>query len=238
MGNSAIGIEGNALDAALNPAMLYGSNIHSASIAATPARYGLSELSTYEACYSRNFKYFNTGLRASLYGFDLYKETIVGLTVSASFANNFHAGINVNYHSVSIKNYGSDGTVSIDFGLIHNISKYFDLAVSFVNLNSAKIDREIIDQTVNAGIDFHPIKSLILSFMVENNSLYDPNYNAGIEYKIIPEIALRLGVKSEPEIFFAGLGFNYSKLAFDYAYSFHNILGDTHSFSININFEG
>jgi hypothetical protein len=237
MGNSSISIEGNTMDAALNPAVLYGAKIHSVSISATPARFGLTELSSYEVCYNRNLSILNAGIRASLFGFELYKEMLFGITLSNDFLNNFHAGININYHEITIKNYGTSGTASLDAGLNYNIRKRFSIGFSFINLNSADIGGDKLDQETNVGLSYQALDNFLISFRIEKNILYDANYNAGLEYKIAPELAIRLGINSEPEIFFGGVGFKHSSLTFDYAYSFHNILGNTHSFSISMNFE-
>ena len=237
MGNSAISIIGNAMDASVNPAILTGSKINSAAISATPARFGLTELGSYEICYNRNLNYLNAGVRSSLFGFELYKELTFGLTLSKNISENIHAGININYKNISIKYYGNNGAIFFDFGVMHTINKRISYGFSFINFNGAEIGGDKLDQIFNTGLSYYALDNFLLSFRIEKNILYNTSYDAGFEYRIIPEFAIRLGINSEPEMFFGGLGFKYSDLMFDYAFSFHNILGDTHSLSLSVNFE-
>ncbi len=225
------------MDAALNPAVLDRSQKHSISISATPARYGLTELAEYKISYNHDFGYLNTGLRCSMFGFELYKELITGLTISKQLFANLQAGINANYNTVSIKNYGSNGIFSIDVGILHELSDKISYGISLTNLTGAKRGNDKLDQVINAGINYKAFKELLLSIRMEKNFLYETCFDAGIEYKIIQQLPVRFGMSSEPEIFYAGFGFEYLPIFFDYAFSYHNILGNTHSFSISVDIE-
>lgn len=237
MGNTAISIEGNAMDAVINPAVLSVSQNHIISISATPSRFGLSELNSYEICYNKSFNYFDAGARCSLFGFDLYKELTYDLTLSKKIFSAFIVGMNINYNSISIKNYGSRGALSIDIGLIHELNKKISYGISFTNLTGSEIGGDKLDQTINAGFTYDALDELILSFRIEKNLLYKPDIKTGFEYKVIRQFAVRFGISSEPEMFFGGFGFEFSQVLFDYAFSYHNILGDTHSLSISVNLE-
>jgi len=230
-------IKGDALDAGLNPSILSFSKNHSITISATPARFGLSELAIYEIGYNRNIKYCVAGINCSLFGFELYKELSLGLTFSKTVATGLHTGININYNSVTIKNYGSSGAMSLDAGLLYEISGRISAAFSFTNISGAEIGGDRICQTLNAGLGYKALDELFLSIRIEKEKDFDASVYSGVDYKIIKRLSVRFGICAEPAMFFGGFGFGYSNMIFDYAFSFHSILGDTHSFSIGMKFD-
>jgi len=234
-GNSSFCTNGNALDAKANPANL--SSIENISFFATPYKFELTELSSYELSYNRNIRFIDFGTRFSIYGFDLYKEFTFGLTIARYITNSLKAGININYHRVIIKNYGSDGSVSLDLGLNYFLNNYLSFGFSWINFNNASIGGDNLDQEVNFGISIYPLEHLTLFSRIEKNILFKPNLNFGLELLIDDMFSFRGGTNSNPEMIFTGLGVKYSKTSFDYAVSYHNILGLSHSFSLSWDFE-
>ena len=54
----------------------------------------------------------------------------------------------------------------------------------------------------------------------------------GAEFRLIPQLALRLGLGVVPLRFAAGLGATVGSVGFEYAYQFHPVLKDTHVFGL------
>jgi len=234
-GNSSFCTNGNTLDAKVNPANL--NSLENISFFANPYKFELTELSSYELSYNRNIRFIDFGTRFSVYGFDLYKEFTFGLTLARCITNSLKAGININYHRVTIKNYGSDGSVSLDLGLNYFLNNYLSFGFSWVNFNNASICSDNIDQEINFGISLLPLENLTLFSRIEKNILFKTNLNFGLELLIDGMFSFRAGINTNPEMLFTGLGVKYYNTNFDYAISYHNVLGFSHFFSLSWDFE-
>ena len=105
----------------------------------SPAPFGLTELSNGYVAYNEPFNFGSLSIGGMTYGFDLYRESKVVLGYSYNYENILFAGATVNYHTYSIKNYGSTSAFYFNLGgLVYILD---ELRWGFVvnNLNRASI---------------------------------------------------------------------------------------------------
>ena len=62
-------------------------------------------------------------------------------------------------------------------------------------------------------------------------------WNLGAEYVVVPELALRLGISSEPSLLCGGVGIHLAPVAVEYGLTHHRQLGETHYLSVSIDLE-
>lgn len=235
LGNAIIAVEDDGWSLFFNPAGLAGNQSFRISIFAAPSPYGLSELSTTALAVEMPMDIGSFGFGARRYGFDLYRE-VSGTFCYATVISGVSFGVNCNYHSVSIQNYGSASTVGIDAGIVVHLLQNltWGLAATNVNAPTIGISREPLPRRFSTGVSYVLANRFTLAFDLLKESGYDVSPRGGCEYRIIDAVALRGGFKNAPSEFSGGIGIRYAALDFDYAYVMNPALGGTQEISISI----
>ena len=221
-----------------NPAGLARLNWREVGIYYSPAPFGLKELANGYVAYNEPTSIGSFGVGVMTYGFDLYRESKVGLAYSTNITDEFYLGAVVNYQSVSIKNYGSSGTLTFDCGGLLWLQSNLRLGFAIQNITRGTYgdEKNQIPVVFSSGIsyDYNNQLSLNAAFIKELD--FPASLRFGIEYNVIEYIDLRLGLCDNPNSFSSGIGINYSFVQLDYALFTHQDLGLTHQVGIIIQF--
>ncbi len=235
MGGASISLTGDVWVMLYNPGALSELRRQEISFLYIPAQFGLKELSSSAASVGWPTSIGAFGLAVRSYGFELYKEFSGTVSYATKIAE-IGAGINFNYHSVSIKNYGSAGTLGIDLGFFVQLNDEVRLGSSIKNINAPTIGvaREKLPQSFSFGAGYIPVSNLIIAFDYKKEIGFPSSPKFGVEYRIVDAVAFRCGMSDEPVQFSGGIGLEFSIFKIDYAYSSHEELGPTHSGSVSI----
>ncbi len=239
MANSDVALANDVFSLFNNPAGLAQLNWREVGIYYSPAPFGLTELSNGYVAYNEPFNFGSISIGGMTYGFELYRESKIVLGYSYNYENILFAGATVNYHTYSIKNYGSTSAFYFNLGgLVYILD---ELRWGFVvnNLNRASI-ADIDDQipiVLSTGFSYDILQNFSLNFALEKDIRFNPSIQFGIEYNIIEYLSLRAGTSNDPSKFTAGLGINYSIFSLDYAFFTHQDLGLTHQAGIILSFD-
>jgi hypothetical protein len=239
MSNSDVALSNDVFALFNNPAGLAQINWREAGVFYSPSPFGLKELANGYAAYSEPFSFGAISIGGMTYGFDLYKESKILLGFSYNFLNKFFCGIAVNYHSVSIKRYGSKSVFYFNVGGLTYITPELRWGFFIDNINRASFTNEDdqIPTTFDTGFSYNLIPDLSLNFAIEKDVRYNASLRSGIDYYIIKNLSIRIGFSNEPSTFSAGIGINYSIINLDYAVFNHQDLGLTHQAGIIISFQ-
>lgn len=201
-----------------------------------PQPFEIKELSHGAVSYVEPTSFGTFAVSGSRLGFELYRETRIAVSYGDEFVKTVKAGVNLNYYSVSIQNYGSAGTIGIDVGLLIDISDEICWGFAAFNLNAPKIGaaKEKLPQVFSTGITFAPVSEAIIAASIVKDVRFPAELHMGVEYSLLEMIALRAGTTSDPNTLNAGIGIKYSFAQFDYAFSSHGELGVTHQFSLSL----
>jgi len=228
--NAFSALAGDAYAVFFNPAGLASVRNVGLSLSYVPARYGFPELSrgSVLASIPTHFGSFAVGL--GRYGFDLYRE-VHGVLTYANSIDRVDAGINLNFYSVSIQNYGSSASVGIDAGLLITIVDELRCGLVINNINAPTIGStsEKIPQSFTMGIAYSPSNDLTLVADIYKEQRFELSQRLGIEYWLTKNFALRTGIATEPSEYAGGIGVRLSSFQFDYAFTIHHGLGGTHA---------
>lgn len=238
LANSDIALANDVFSLFNNPAGLAQLNWREVGIYYSPAPFGLTELSNGYVAYHEPFKFGSLAVGGMTYGFDLYRESKVLLGYSYNYDNIFFAGLVLNYHNYSIKNYGSTGVFYLNLGGLVYIFDELRWGFLVTNINKATV-ADIDDQipmVLATGLSYGILDNFSLSFSLEKDIRYNPSVQLGIDYDIIDYLSIRVGSSNEPSRFTAGLGINYSIFSLDYAFFTHPDLGLTHQAGIILSF--
>ena len=173
------------------------------------------------------------------YGYELYREAKLSLGYSYNYQNKFFAGVSFNYHTLSIKNYGSDAAVTINIGGLTYLTNNLRFGFAIQNLNKATFGEteNQIPMIFNAGLSYDVMDEMVVNAAIEKDINYKPSVQFGINYNIIEYLSIRSGFSNEPSKYSAGIGINYSIFSLDYAIFTHNDLGLTHQAGLTISFD-
>jgi len=220
-----------------NPAGLSKIKNLSAGIYYSPAPFGLSELANGSVVLAKKFNFGGLGFSAKTFGFELFRETKISVVYANSFFSDFSLGLKITYNSLSIKNYGNDYSIGIDFGVLSRLSETFQLGFSAKNINRPTygVNKEKLSQQFSGGISYKPLQNILLVTEIEKEVRYPFNFKFGLEYFPIKFFAIRAGYNTEPNNYFGGIGLFYSNFNFNYSFISNNYLGFTHSFGIDFN---
>ena len=238
LSNSDVALSNDVFALFNNPAGLAQMNWREAGIYYSPAPFGFTELANGFIAYNEPFDFGSVGIGAMTYGFDLYRETKIIASFSYNYENKFFGGVAINYHSLSIQNYGNDAAFYLNIGGLAYLTEDLRLGFFVSNLNRATFGDEDdqIPMVFNSGFSYDVLSNLSLNAAFEKDIHYPFSFQFGLNYDIIKYLSLRTGFSTEPSKYTAGIGINYSIFSLDYALFTHNDLGLTHQAGIIISF--
>ncbi len=236
--NSDVALSNDVFSIYSNPSGVAQMNWREIGLFYSPAPFGLKELANGFIGYIEPMELFNLSLGAMTYGFDLYKENKISIDLAKNFSNNLFVGLMTNLNFLSIKNYGSDLSVSFDLGLLTYLTDEIRFGFSYKNftLSTYGESKNQIPTVFSAGISYSLLENSNINFAVEKDLDLPVSLRMGVEYLLLEYIAVRAGFSSAPEKFTFGLGIIYSFLEVDYAIFNHQDLGLTHQVGILLSF--
>jgi hypothetical protein len=198
-------------------------------------RFLQSELGYYAGGLTLPTKSGVFGLALNYSGFDLYNEQKLGLAYARLFTKNISGGIQIDYLSTSISEYGTAAALTFELGLLVKINEQLSTAVHVYNPVAVKsgFDDEKIPTLFRLGLSYEAGKKVLLISEVAKDIDFPARFKAGVEYKIIDVLSLRGGIATNPSQYSLGVGINVKHLKIDLASSYHQLLGFTPAFSLN-----
>jgi hypothetical protein len=236
--NSDIAVSDDIFAIFNNPAGLSQIGWREIGVYYSPSPFGLNELANGFAAYSEPTGLGTFSLGAMTYGYSLYRENKFLLSYSKQIVKDIFIGAAVNYHLVSIRNYGSDGAVYFNIGTLAYFTPDVHFGFSIMNLNQATFGSEDdqIPMVFNMGFSFSYSDALLLSLSLTKDNRYKTSVNGGLEYLIRELLFIRSGISTHPFQYSGGTGIHLSHFTFDYAFFLHQELGITHQISFIFSF--
>ena len=174
------------------------------------------------------------GFKAASYGFDAYREGQFSLAYSRVLNPNLSLGGEIIYWNQNIPEYRSKGFLTFALGLQARLSPTLQAGVQLYNPIRARItEDETSFSSLQIGLCYQPSEQLDILAEVYKDLDFPAEIKAGIDYRIDPRLALRLGIGTAPVRFSFGLGIQvFPGWAIDIAASRHEFLGFSPGFSL------
>lgn len=222
-----------------NPAGLTLLSHPEASFYYSPQPFGLRELTSAAAVIAIPFSVGVIGAGGRMYGFALYKETVMNVSFATTFSG-IGMGVALSHYSVSIERYGSNSTLGVDVGLLVQVNPQIYAGMRIRNINGPKIgsSTEKLPQSFSTGVSYMPLQSLAMTVEYQKDLSFDASSKFGIEYWIVDVLAVRIGITDVPSEYHGGVGIRYNAFSLDYALSSHQDLGWTHEISFSVRWGG
>lgn len=174
------------------------------------------------------------GLDLSYYGFEAYNETKIGLGYGRKLAEKFSVGIQLDYFSTRINEYGSASTFSVEMGLLYFINEEVRVGAHYFNPFQSRIGEinESVPSNLKLGISIDPSERVTLMVDAKMDLRQDISIRGGIEYKPSEWIHIRGGFSTAPIQYTIGTGIQFDGFRMDFASSIHQQLGISPHFGL------
>jgi hypothetical protein len=185
-------------------------------------------------------------------GNDLSAERVVGLSYGTTLLKDIHSSLSLGItgkwlywklgDSVpdatgSQVSFGQASTFGLDVGAQASLWRRTKVGASVVNVNNPTMGDPTphdLPQIFRAGICYQPYPNVSSVIGAERVLGQDVEFGAGAEAWVFPELALRMGITSNPNRFTGGIGIHFHGLMIDYAYLTHPQLSGTHQVSVGM----
>lgn len=230
LGGGGCGLPGAGLTA-LNPALIT-SETTGGAVWWTPSRFGMTELGAIAAEWNQGFSGFSAGTALQRFGYDVYSEHRLDVSAGAQLGGGLALGIRGALNTVHIRRYGSAAAMAVDAGLHFSPASQWHAGAVIRNLAAGRFaDGESLPLQMRIGAAWTG-ERLHLTCDLEKDARYPLTVRAGVEFRPVPLLALRIGAVNTPALFTAGAGLLLSSMQMQYAVRVHPDLGWTHSIGI------
>jgi hypothetical protein len=169
------------------------------------------------------------GVSIRHFGFNLYSEMNTGIAYGLRLTKRFSAGVQVDYLRLHVVDGFKDNNVfTCEIGLQFRASEHLWLGLHVANPVPVKISsltRERLPAIMRFGLSWRIKEGLHSDIEVEKDLIHKPVLKAGIEYRPAKSLFIRMGLLSNPATFTFGFGLEFGNLQFDFASSYHMVLG-------------
>jgi len=198
-------------------------------------RFQLSEFTTaqiggYYALSDYNF----VSLSISSYGFSDYKENKISAAFTRKLMDNLALSANFDYNQTSISEHGQTSYLTYGIGLAGNFSKRISYGVYAFNFQNNEIAPSSDSNAfIQLGVSNKVTDKLTLHGEAEKYIDENLNIKIGVNYRLHPSVALRLGYYTDPGAFSFGFSYFLSPLLqIDMAAQYDILLGTSPSISL------
>lgn len=172
---------------------------------------------------------------------DLYSEQQFGLAYAMKLSETFRAGVQLDYLNLRFgENYGSTQAITAEFGLQAALSEHLWLGAHLYNPTGTMLGgpyEEKAPTIFKAGMGYTFNEQVLLSAQVDKDIDREEQYRAGIEYRPVKALFVRMGVSTGPTQAHFGAGVRVKALEVDLAVAARSQLGITPMFTLNYRFE-
>ena len=203
-------------------------------------RFLISELALSGGYFAMPTKFGVFGLSARSFGYQLYRESKVGVAYAKTFGPNLSIGIQLNWEQVMLGDiYGNRNGLTAEIGAQYKFNDKFKLGAHIYNptrTSLAEFNNERLPTILRFGISYQLNKKILMLGEVEKNIYAQESFKGAIEYELVSVLFLRVGVSNNPLRNTAGFGIKLKKLQIDFAASFTQNFGFTPHFGLTYQF--
>lgn len=175
-------------------------------------------------------KHIHIGAAINHFGHSAFNQQRLTVSLSKSLSSMFALGVQLNYVSTFIQDYGSAGNIALALGLY--VTPTSKIHLGFVVFNPTqnsygKYTTEKIPSYGRLGCAYDVSDKITLNIEADQTLNQPLVWRAGLHYRIHEVIHLAMGVATQPTYLTFGTSLHLKKMKIDVATSFHEVLGFT-----------
>jgi hypothetical protein len=199
--------------------------------------YLLPDLNIAAAAFAMPVPYAGTaGISVCTFGGQFYNELRTGIGIGKRLGSRFAVGAQVNYTRITVEGYGSTGAITAEAGILAYPVENLRLGAHVYNFTYSKfLSREYnvsLPVIFNIGAGYRVVDDVDIFLQSEFYSGRTLRCKAGIEYRLLRDLALRAGATIKPVELAMGAGYTLHGLTIDFAFARHQALGYSPQISI------
>jgi hypothetical protein len=198
-------------------------------------RFSLKELTTVGLlAVLPTHRWGTVGLDAQRFGGDLYNEQRLGIGLAHQLGV-VRLGLKADVLQVRVKEWGSRKTVALSLGGQSELVPGLTFGALIYNLNQAKLAQfqdERVPTVMKMGLGYQATAKVLLVAEAEKELEHPVAVKAGIEYQVLPALALRTGFNSGTRAGTAGVEVAFGQFQVGYAAGAQHRLGMSHYLSL------
>ena len=202
-------------------------------------RFLLNELSYYNTAFALPTSSGNFGLKTTYFGSGNYNETQLGLAYGRKLGNKLDIGAQFNYNRINLTGYGNAGTISFEIGTIMHLTDQVHAGIHINNPVGGKFGKdqqEKLPSVYTVGLGYDASEKFLISAEIVKEEDQDVNINAGLQYRILPQVHARAGIATATTTAWIGIGLHLKTFRIDICSSYHPQLGMTPGLLLLFNF--
>ena len=190
-------------------------------------RFMMAATSMYSAAVAIPSNRGNFGMNLMYAGFKNFNEYQMGLAYARSLGSAVDIGVQFNYYGYRIPSYINTSTLTVEFGTLFHLTDQLNAGFHIYNPIGAKMLKS--DEQLAAvykmgfGYDVSKLFLIAAELVKEENSFV--NLNAGIQYQMVKQLFVRIGISSASASSYGGVGICWNNMRLDISGSYHPQLG-------------
>lgn len=150
----------------------------------------------------------NFAVAVQSFGVQDFKKQEINLLYARKTGEKMHLGGSLDYHRLSISEYGSTGVFSFQIGLQAWLSPHLLIGTSIANPYPVKLgENEKLPTVFRTGLLYKVSEKVQAGMELEKDIDFSMRLRAGIEYLLVHKLKLKTGYSSNPSNFHFGLAF-------------------------------
>jgi hypothetical protein len=193
-------------------------------------RFTESHLQASNLCVVLPTQYLHVGASIHYVGYSAYNQKLFSLSAAKKLSATFSLGVQLNYVSTYIQDFGSTGNPVLGLGLFAKpIPK---LTIGFVVFNPTqatygKNTTDHIPTYARLGCGYKVSEKVSLNIEADQSLHQQLIWRVGIYYRIHQMIHLGMGAATNPSYYTFGTALTLKNMKVDMAVSLHEVLGFT-----------
>lgn len=167
------------------------------------------------------FKAYRAGIGFSSYGLANYRMQQMALSFEKQFGPNLSMGLGLKMHQLKITDYGKRSSYTLDLGVMYDFSNMVTLGLHVQNVGnstfSSSFNSAINPLKIDAGMAYRANDQLCLLASFSQTISQNLIPKMGLDYQLIPALALRGGLSLDAVHHFAGMGYASKNMHLDWS---------------------
>ncbi|SFD10960.1 hypothetical protein SAMN05518672_101518 [Chitinophaga sp. CF118] len=165
-------------------------------------------------------------------GYSAYHQQQMGVAYGRKLGNKLSIGMQVDYFSKAIRQYGRADAVTFELGCLLHITPQLHAGLHAFNPVAGKLGNEPMPVIYTAGLGYEVSDAFLISAAVIQQDDATPATSIMCEYRIIPQLSLQLGLSPDPQFSSAAASFTLGSMRIFLSATHHPQLGFTPTTSI------